>query len=118
MQDYSVKEEFTVKIQKFFKENISVISLVLVCLVYIFYGIITIKQTGKTIGQIVADGGVSFLVGYVIKVLLNNQGISNGEKSDNFINCKLFYVKLLDEIAPIQHYLQRLNNVETNIITV
>lgn len=112
MNDLSVKEEFSIKMQKFFKENISIIALFLVCAIYIFYGIITIEKTGKTIPQIIADGTISFLIGYVIKALLNNQGIANGEKSENFINARNFYLKLLDETSNIQHYLQNYCDLE------
>lgn len=121
----SAKEELTIKIQKFIKESISIIAIVLVAVVYIFYGLITIDETGKTVGQIIADGGVSFMVGYVIKCLLNNQGLVNGERCEAFINSRNFYLGLLDDIAPIQHYLpiycdfeneQTLKRVQTSIL--
>lgn len=112
MNDLSAKEEFSVKLQKFFKENISVIALIVVSSIYIFYGIITIDKTGKSVSQIIADGAISFLIGFVIKILLNNQGLGNGEKSDNFQNARNFYLKILDEVAPIQHYLPRYCELE------
>lgn len=121
----SQKEDLIIRFQKILKESISIIALVLVSGVYVLYGLITIDATGKTIPQIIADGGVSFIVGYVIKCLLNNQGIVNGEKSEAFVNSKNFYLGLLDDIAPIQQYLpfycdytneQTLKRVQTSIL--
>lgn len=101
----SKQEELTGKVQQWFKENVSIIAIVIISVVYVLYGLIHITETGKTIGEIVADGAVSFLMGFLIKMLLNNQGISNGEKSHIFINTKNFYTGLLDEISSYQHYL-------------
>lgn len=121
----SQREEFIIKFQKWLKESISIIALILVSGVYVLYGLITIDATGKTIPQIIADGGVSFLVGYVIKCLLNNQGLVNGEKSEVFTNSKNFYLGLLDDVAPIQQYLpfycdytneQTLKRVQSSIL--
>lgn len=112
MNDISAKEEFSVKIQKWFKENISIIAIILVSIVYIFYGVITIDKTGKSIGQIISDGAVSFLVGYAVKCLLNTQGLVNGERSESFVSSKKFYLRLLDETSNIQHYLPRYCDME------
>lgn len=106
MNDTSIKEELTLKIQRWLKENVSIIALVILCVVYILYGIVTIDKTGKTVGQIVADGGVSFLVGFTIKCLMNNQGLTNGEQSQGYVNSRLHYLSLLDETSNIQHYLE------------
>ena len=76
----SKQEELTGKVQQWFKENVSIIAIVIISVVYVLYGLIHITETGKTIGEIVADGAVSFLMGFLIKMLLNSQGISNGVK--------------------------------------
>ena len=105
MNSVSRTEEFTGKIQQWFRENISTIAIVLMSVVYVFYGIIDIEESKKTIFEIIADCGVSFAYGFAMKCLLNNQGVANGEKSQTFINVKNFYTSLLDTISPIQHYL-------------
>lgn len=105
MQVQSRQEIFTTKIQTWLKENISLLAIIIISVVYVLYGLITITETGKTLGQIIADGSVSFLMGYLIKTLLNNQGLVNGEKSEAFLKTKAFYLSLLDEINPYQHFL-------------
>lgn len=107
-------EEKGSKIQKWFKDNISTLAIAVLCLVYIFYGIVTITETGKTIGKIVADGIISFFMGFLIKSLFNAQGISNGERSEKFLQTKDFYCNILDEIAPIQHYLSKFCDILNN----
>lgn len=98
-------EEKVSKVQQWFKDNISTMAIAVICLVYIFYGIVTITESGKTIIQIVADGVVSFIMGFLIKSLFNAQGISNGEKSMKFIKTKELYVDVLEKISPFQQYL-------------
>lgn len=101
----SKQEVITNKVQSWFKDNISLIAIVVMSIVYVFYGVVKITETGKTIWQIVGDCAISFAYGYTLKILLNNQGVLMGEKSPTFINTKNFYVGLLDDISPIQHYL-------------
>lgn len=105
MNDLSKKEELSTKVVSWFKDNISTIAIVIVSLVYVLYGLIVIKETGKTVTQIAAESGISLAYGWLIKSLLNNQGIANGEKSKTFLKTKNFYSNLVDSVAPIQHYL-------------
>ena len=112
MNDTSFKEELTLKIQKWLRENVSIIALIIVCVVYVLYGIVTVDETGKSIGQIIADGGVSFLVGFTIKCLMNNQGLTNGEQSQSYHNSRLHYLSLLDETSNIQHHLDIFCDIE------
>lgn len=101
----SNKEEFTLRFQRWFKDNLSILAIIIISVVYVLYGLITITETGKSAWEIIADGSISFLMGFLMKTLLNNQGLVNGEKSETFNNTKNFYLGLLDEINPIQHYL-------------
>ena len=105
MNDLSKKEELSTKVVGWFKDNISTIAIVIVSLVYVLYGLVVIKETGKTVTQIAAESGISLAYGWLIKSLLNNQGIANGEKAKSFLKTKIFYSNLVDSVAPIQHYL-------------
>lgn len=101
----SQQEELGIKVQQWLKENISIIAIVVISLVYVLYGLITIEESGKSIGQIIADGAISFMMGFLIKSLLNSQGLTNGEKSEIFIETRKQYTTLIDDISDIQHYL-------------
>lgn len=117
MNSYSRQEEITGKIQQWLRENISTIAIVLMSIVYVFYGIVELEDSKKTILEIIADCGVSFAYGFAMKCLLNNQGVANGEKAMSFINVKQFYCSLLDAISPIQHYLSNFCDMQ-NAITL
>ena len=106
--------ERMLKVQRWFKDNISLIAIAIISIIYVFYGLVTITETGKTPFQIVVDGAISFIMGFIIKSLFNNQGLTNGEKSPLFINTKNFYVGLLDKIAPFQHYLPKFCEMEND----
>lgn len=101
------QEQITTKIQQWFKDNISLIAIVIMSLVYIFFGVIEIKDRDTNVWEIFASCGLSFAYGFLIKTLLNNQGLTNGEKSENFIKTRSFYLSLLDDISDYDHYLER-----------
>ena len=101
------QEPLTAKIQQWFRDNISLIAIIILSLVYIFFGVIKIEEQDTTIWEIFASCGISFAYGFLIKTLLNNQGLSNGEKNEDFIKTKQFYLSLLDDISDYDHYLER-----------
>ena len=84
MKDETFKTK-TDKIGDFIKDNIINFVLILVCVVYIFKGVIEIVETGKTISEIIADGFIMFLVSFGIKIILRKKGLNNGYNSPLFI---------------------------------
>lgn len=112
MNENSYKEDLAIKLQKFLRQNVSVIAMVLLGLVYIFYGIVTIGKTGKTVDEIIAEGAVSFLVGFGMKLLQSVNGLLKGELDPKFVTTKQFYLSLLDETASIQQYLPKYCDME------
>lgn len=117
MNENSFKEDLAIKAQKFIKQNIASMGILIVATVYIFFGIITIKKTGNTIDQILAKGGISYIVGFTMKVLKSIDGLIKGEMDPKFVSTKAFYLSLLDETAPYQQYLPRYCDMENeNVI--
>lgn len=113
------------KVKRWFKDNISIFAIAVICLVYVVYGFIHIKETGKTIVEIIAGGFISFIMGFLIKSLFNAQGVSNGENSNSFKKTKQFYGKRIDEIDNYLQYLpayceiknaQLLKNAQTVVL--
>lgn len=101
----SKKEDFSLKVQKWFRDNVSVFAIIIISVVYVLYGLITITETGKSAWEIIADGSISFLMGFLMKTLLNNQGLSNGERSEIFLRTKSFYSNLVDSLSANLHQL-------------
>lgn len=93
------------KVGSFFKNNIDNITLILLCVGYIFYGFATIEETGATIKEIVASGSISSIVGITIKVLFRKKGILRGMQDVKFLaKCNVYGAKK-QEISP---YIEKL----------
>ena len=112
MNDYSYKEDLTIKFQNFLKQNVIVFAIILISVVYVFYGVATIEKTGQTLEEIIAKGGIGFLVGFGIKLLESFNGLIKGELTPKFIATKEHYLRILDDTAPIQQYLPRYCELE------
>ena len=55
------------KVKDFFKQNVGYFVVALVSAVYIATAFITIDETGKTIGEIVADTTIVFFLGFFMR---------------------------------------------------
>lgn len=88
------------KITLFVKNNMTNIALILVCFAYIFYGMLTVEKTGKTISEIVGGGLISAVTGFLIKTLRRKSGIQDGMISPVFIAKINAYGQKKVEISP------------------
>lgn len=96
-----IKKTKSEKIGEFFRTNSVNIVLILICVVYIFYGIIDISSDKKTIEEIIADGVLAFIVSIIIKSLFRKKAIISGLSSDKFISTTNTYGSMLEtHIAP------------------
>ena len=59
--------------------------IIFVCFVYIFAELINIKTTGKTIQQILWDGGRAFLLSFSLSQIFGIKGIKTAEKSEKVL---------------------------------
>lgn len=99
------EDRFGKKITLFIKDNISNISLVLICLSYILYGMLTIQESGKTVAEIIASGLISAFAGFAIKATRMSSGLADGYNSQLF----LMKVNLYGEKkAEISEYIEEL----------
>ena len=92
----------TSKVDKFtgwLKNNIENAILVILAIAYIFRGITSIEESGKTAIEIIADGTVAFLCGYIVKSIMNRKGILAGFTSEKFIATTNSYGRQKIEIA-------------------
>lgn len=88
------------KTKDFLKINLFFIVVAVACAVYIVRGFVNIVETGKTVGEIIADGFVSALFGFFISKLLSLQGIAKGENDPNVINTNMLHARAVEKISP------------------
>jgi hypothetical protein len=107
-KDYAITRESSVadKINGFMKNHLTDIVLVIACAVYIIRGVAKITETGKSIPDIIADGVIAFLFGYVIARFLMLRGLFDGKKSEQFIATMAAYGAVINMITP---YIEKLD---------
>lgn len=65
-------------IRQMFQNYMYFLIVAVMSVVYIFYGLLTIETTGKTIVQIIRDGAINLIFGWLIGKMLSMQGYSDG----------------------------------------
>lgn len=70
------------KIKQLLIDSFGYIIIALVCVSYISTSLFIIDSTGKTVGQIVADTGISLIMGITIYRLFSIQGIMDAKKDE------------------------------------
>lgn len=84
----------------FIKNNAGYIAVAAVCAVYMATAFVTIGETGKTLGAIIAEGAVSFFLGTFITRLLDIQGLMLGEQDPKLIATHNEHSKIVVKISP------------------
>lgn len=72
--------------REYVKENLISICLVLLCIVWLLMGLVTLKLTGKTRDEIIADTIMCILFGLSINRMCVIIGIKKGKQTDKYIN--------------------------------
>lgn len=94
------------KIRDFFKQNIGYFIVALVSIVYIATAFITVDETGKTIGEIIADTAVVFFLGLFINRVFDLQGMMNGDRDERVQMAIVTHGETVVKISP---YIDRLD---------
>ena len=94
------------KIRDFFKQNIGYFIVALVSIVYIATAFITVDETGKTIGEIIADTAVVFFLGLFINRVFDLQGMMNGDRDERV---QMAIVPHGETVVKISPYIDRLD---------
>lgn len=82
------------------RNNIYNLIVLAVAVGYIFYGLLRVDETGKTIVQIITDGCLAFFVGYSIGKLMSMQGYSNGSNIPELLDAKKNHSEMVVEVNP------------------
>lgn len=88
------------KTKDFLRLNLFFFVVALACAVYIVRGFVEIVETGKTVGEIIADGFVSALFGFLISKLLSMQGLVKGAQAPEVADTNLLHSKTVMKITP------------------
>ena len=74
------------KIKSFLFRNWGYFIIAIVSALYIITGAFQIIETGKTTGQIIADGAIAFLLGFSMNRIFVVQGIMNGDRDERVVD--------------------------------
>lgn len=69
---------FVDKLRQTIQNYMYFLVVIVMCVIYIFYGLLTIDSTGKSILEIFRDGAVNLIFGWIIGKLLSMQGYCDG----------------------------------------
>jgi uncharacterized membrane protein len=108
------KKEFN--LTQFFNDHIIDFALIVAIAIYILARIANIEESGLTWQQLIAEGGTSYLFGFLIKRLMGIKGVINGEKNKKVITANELFTKTRDKITHIieklDAYCDRKNETE------
>lgn len=88
------------KAKEWFVNNIIYIIVTLISAVFLFSAIFEISETGKTLEEILLNSALILVIGYVITVLLDIQGIFKGGKTKEVISIKQNHDKVVERAEP------------------
>ena len=86
------------KVRDFFKQNVLYFTIGLVCAIYLLYGLIEIKESGKSFAEIIADSLIILIFGVSITQIFDIQGILMGERDSKVIATNKLHSDSVEEI--------------------
>lgn len=94
------------KFKELLRHGMSYGMILLISLGYIATAFITVERSGKSVGRILADGIVIFLIGIVINRSFELQGIADGDCDERVTSAIEQHARTVDHVAP---YIDRLD---------
>lgn len=94
------------KARDFLKKNIGYMVVGLVSAIYIATSVITMGKTGKTFGEIMADGAVVLFLGVFVNRIFDLQGMMNGDREERVQETIRLHGEAVVRVSP---YLDRLD---------
>lgn len=88
-------------IGNFIFNMIGFLGALLVAVAYILWGLIDLKETGKTIIEIIGEGIFVFILTFSITTLLRVQGMLLGKSNQKFINTETLFGDTVEKTAPL-----------------
>lgn len=94
------------KARDFLKKNIGYMVVGLVSAIYIATSVITMGKTGKTFGEIMADGAIVLFLGVFVNRIFDLQGMMNGDREERVQETIRLHGEAVVRVSP---YLDRLD---------
>ena len=94
------------KTKRYIRSNLFFGVVALAALVYLVRGFVTIVETGKTVGEIVANGALGATFAFLIGKLMSLQGLTKGESNEQVAATRALHGETVASIAP---YIDRLD---------
>lgn len=92
--------------KNFFVRFSGYISVGVIAVVFIFGGMLTISKTGRTLGEIVFESALCFIVGMLMDSILSMQGINEGKRNEAYLDTKTLHGETVESISPYIHQLE------------
>lgn len=83
-----------------FYKNAGYVGVLLISVIYVLSGLITISKTGKSVGEIIATGLISMIIGMLINSIFRSIGIRRGDEDERMIATSTLHSRVVEEILP------------------
>lgn len=93
------------KVKEFIRNSIGYIMVVLTSCLFIFSKMFMLNPTGKTLGQIIGEGLLAFLMGISINLFFTSQGLINGKNDESMEKTLTLYSKTVETVSKNIHKL-------------
>ncbi len=88
------------KAKDWFINNIIYFIITLISAIYLFTAIFEIAETGKTATEILLNSALILVIGYVVTILFDIQGIFKGSRTKEVIDAKGNHEKVVERVEP------------------
>lgn len=95
------------KARDFLKKNIGYMVVGLVSAIYIATSVITMGKTGKTFGEIMADGAVVLFLGVFVNRIFDLQGMMNGDREERVQETIRLHGEAVVRVSPYLDHLDK-----------
>lgn len=95
-----MNDDKAMKARAFLLANLGFILVTVTVVIYLFYGWVTLDETGKTLERIILDSVIAWVVGFSIARMLEYQGFLIGDKNESVKNTKELHGKTTEDISP------------------
>ncbi|NCC19391.1 MAG: hypothetical protein EOM29_10680, partial [Bacteroidia bacterium] len=108
-------EDKATKWRTFFIGNLGFILVTLTVLIYLFYGLVTLDQSGKSAERIILDSAVAWIVGFSIARMLEYQGFLIGDKNESVQRTKDLHGTVTEAVSKDIEYLDEWCNEQNEL---